>query len=211
MNRAEKISSWLGMRRDGKVRDVFIHVPRTGGGALMSVLKDATEHLPASYVRAYIHASRYDKYFSFSIARNTWDRLLSVYMFFLQQGSIRKMTPFVHIPDWRKSTHFVNVSFEDFILHAERYNWTVSQLYWLAEHDLIDLSQDIIELSPPFKYTSWSPEDRYGKILIKRILRFEKLAEDTKQLCKQRGGRVRAPGDLKDRARRGKDVMRQSS
>lgn len=65
---------------------LFLHIPRTGGTSIMSLLKDRLpdakglllQHDNASTVSISFFR-QYSDYFKFSFVRNPWDRLLSLY------------------------------------------------------------------------------------------------------------------------------------
>ena len=65
------------------LRCVLVHVPKTGGISISSVLKsiDGGDNCRESHV---VHESDLDlqDYFKFCIVRNPWDRFLSCYFYF---------------------------------------------------------------------------------------------------------------------------------
>lgn len=70
-----------------KEKLVFIHIPRTGGTSVEIALAgkdwwliDAdTKHLSASMTKKILGEERWAEYFKFSIVRNPWDRIISMY------------------------------------------------------------------------------------------------------------------------------------
>jgi hypothetical protein len=89
--------SWIVSR---KHRFIFIHIPKTGGtsiaepgdgsrgsGALLKCLGEH-DYVQPGHIRAVGLKSRlqddWDSYFKFAFVRNPWDRLVSLYHYFLQ-------------------------------------------------------------------------------------------------------------------------------
>ena len=89
----------MGWIVSNKYRFIFIHIPKTGGtsiaepdyeggnGALAGYLGEQ-DYAQAGHIRAVglkqrIGAS-WDQYFKFAFVRNPWDRLVSLYHYFLQ-------------------------------------------------------------------------------------------------------------------------------
>ena len=88
-----------------KHKFIFIHIPKTGGssiaepeyqsgqGALVAHLGNE-DHVQAGHIRAVGLKNRlqdnWDDYFKFAFVRNPWDRLVSLYYYFLQDSEKRK-------------------------------------------------------------------------------------------------------------------------
>jgi len=88
--------SWLVSK---KYKFIFIHIPKTGGtsiaepdfksgqGALIGQLGD-DDHVQAGHIRAVglrkCMLENWDEYFKFAFVRNPWDRMVSLYHYFLQ-------------------------------------------------------------------------------------------------------------------------------
>jgi len=82
-----------------KYKFIFIHIPKTGGssiaepeyqsgqGALVAHL-GSEDHVQAGHIRAVGLKNRlqdsWDDYFKFAFVRNPWDRIVSLYHYFLQ-------------------------------------------------------------------------------------------------------------------------------
>lgn len=155
---------WASRRRNKDREFIFVHIPKTGGGSLGSSIREKPEHLTASMIKSCLGKELYDSLFKFSIVRNTWDRLLSVYLHFSQQIGVKSA------PD------FANVSFEDFIKSNTRMRWTISQLYWLTDNDFG------LERWTPAMY---SPNDSYGELIVDKLLRFEDLNREANLLVQE--------------------------
>jgi len=97
---------WFILRRMGwivsqKYRFVFIHIPKTGGtslaepayrdssGALTGILGESdysqAGHILARGLKERM-GERWDDYFKFAFVRNPWDRMVSLYHYFLQDS-----------------------------------------------------------------------------------------------------------------------------
>lgn len=62
---------------------IFVHIPRTSGTSIEidimgELVDDGIKHLRASTLKK-IHNKQWDNFFKFSIVRNPWDRLISLY------------------------------------------------------------------------------------------------------------------------------------
>lgn len=62
-------------------RCIFIHIPRTGGTSIETVIHGESypiehKHLIASQAKA-VYADYWDRYFKFAFVRNPWDRMVS--------------------------------------------------------------------------------------------------------------------------------------
>ena len=82
-----------------KYKFIFIHIPKTGGssiaepeylsgqGALIAHL-GSEDHVQAGHIRAVglknMLQGSWDDYFKFAFVRNPWDRIVSLYYYFLQ-------------------------------------------------------------------------------------------------------------------------------
>lgn len=89
----------MGWIVSNKHRFIFIHIPKTGGtsiaepgyqdskGALTGLLGEH-DHIQAGHIRAVGLKERmgenWDHYFKFAFVRNPWDRMVSLYHYFLQ-------------------------------------------------------------------------------------------------------------------------------
>ncbi len=89
----------MGWIVSNKYRFIFIHIPKTGGTSLaepryqdgkgtLAGLLGETDYTQAGHIRAVGLKERmsehWDKYFKFAFVRNPWDRMVSLYHYFLQ-------------------------------------------------------------------------------------------------------------------------------
>jgi len=94
----------MGWIVSNKYRFIFIHIPKTGGtslaepeyrdgkGVLAGVLGD-TDYIRAGHIRAVGLKAQmgphWDDFFKFAFVRNPWDRMVSLYHYFLQDPEKR--------------------------------------------------------------------------------------------------------------------------
>lgn len=142
-------------------RCIFIHIPKTGGDSIESVIwpgdRTAVElfgmpnlhqtgglqHLLARQVREEVGDAIFDGYFRFSFVRNPWDRVVSQYTYMRQRPDLRAL-----IGMRRKAS--------------------------LGEY---------LELTAQKPHVQWAPQldflrDAHGHILVDYIGHFERLADD---------------------------------
>lgn len=147
-------------------RFIFVHVPKTAGKSLRSVLIEHGSYLPDTpelylnpnlptrdprhargfKIAAYVGAEDWQSYYSFGFVRNPWDRLVSLYHFVLK-------TPRHRIHD--------EVSNMDFTSFA---------LYFLS-HD-------------PEPMWNWLADESGNKI-VSDVYRFEDLSECYEKIMKR--------------------------
>lgn len=113
------------------------------------------QHDSALRLKSIISKKEFDSYFKFVFVRNPWDRLVSMYHFFMQwqKKSDKSFLDKSGFAEWLQEDFSVNtkIKFKDQI-----YRKKTSQLMWLCDED--------------------------GKILVDFIGRFEQLQEDFKQV-----------------------------
>lgn len=145
-------------------RFVFIHIPKTAGGSVrQALMRDAKGKKPSGI---YQHASattirdldkiRFNKYFSFTIVRNPWARMWSIYKFNLERKG--------------KGHKDVGNSFDDFLMRKKRtHNW----------------AKTFIDPNTPMQrrpQTDWIL-DEDGKVIVDYIGKFETLKTSLKEIC----------------------------
>lgn len=132
---------------------IFIHIPRTGGTSIRRLFD-----FPLNGFQNYGHKIKqsmgeevYNKYYKFSIVRNPWDRMVSMYHF-LRDDPIGNKYPF---PGGLKD----NESFKDWIMRrfSQGYQrFPKGNLYsfkWLSDWDTKDIIVDKI-----LKFENYSEE-----------------------------------------------------
>lgn len=151
---------------------ILIHIPKTGGTSISSVLKPFGivlsgdqnvksiyyKHARASYLQPLL-GDEYSEYFKFAVVRNPFDWLISNYEFnrglhrpFLEGTCIKNANS---IPAWA-----ANIGFE---------NW----LYWWAETFFPSQNQFIV--------------NHTGEIIVNKVLRFESLETEISSVCERIG------------------------
>ena len=135
-------------------RALFIHVPKSAGRSIVRGLFDvrSVEHAPADWYQQ-LDPEKFNSYFKFTFVRNPWDRAVSAYTYLQQGGSAAS-------EEDRAWSAFGSEfsSFDDFASH------------WLTPENAR-------------RYALFTPQvdflkDRFGRIDMDFIGRFENLAED---------------------------------
>jgi hypothetical protein len=142
---------------------IFIHIPKNAGTSIISLLNNGeeTEQEHNSYwdfLRA--DKERFNRYFSFCVVRNPWDRLLSAYTYLSKGGN--------GDTDINLSNEINNScrDFSDFVL-----NWlTFEKIY------------SIKLLNPQYIYIQ---SEHTGKIMVSKLLKYENLQIDFEDVRKQ--------------------------
>jgi len=145
-------------------RFVFIHIPKTAGGSVRQALMRTAngkkpsgiyQHASATTIRD-LDKNRFNKYFSFTIVRNPWARMWSIYKFNLERKGKGHMD--------------VGNSFEDFLMNKKRtHNW----------------AKTFINPNTPLQrrpQTDWIL-DEDGKCIVDYIGKFETLKKSLKEIC----------------------------
>jgi hypothetical protein len=144
-------------------RALFIHVPKSAGRSIVRGLFDvrSVEHAPASWYQ-YLDAEKFERYFKFSFVRNPWDRAVSAFTYLKRGGSAasREDQP------W---SAFVN-SFESF----DRFVCD-----WMSPENIMRNAL----FTPQVTFL----QDRFGRIDMDFIGRFETLGEDYATLAARLG------------------------
>ena len=133
---------------------LFIHIPKTGGMSIRSMLNATlfdldfgNRHLSAVGYCSKISRELFDKLYKFTVVRNPYDRLVSYY-YFMQTDDSHPM-------------------------HIELRELTLSEYIERACNFAV--------------YTQFKQVEIEGRIVVDRILRFENLDEDWKQLATEFG------------------------
>jgi len=131
-----------------KKKLLFVHIQKTAGSSMMSLLKDKVPDL-THYMGTHDHALWakekadfvWDDYYKFAFVRNPWDRLVSWYTMITQQAAlVQNQNELNHL--WRYVLASSN-SFETFIVHCTdevedidgRKSFMYNQLDYLTNKD----------------------------------------------------------------------------
>ena len=153
------------MERMRDTRAIFVHVPKTGGKSISSELygtglHEGFGHASAGFYQDLFGAISYHGYFSFAFVRNPWDRVYSAFRFGRAGGFGFKMGQ-----ELKKT-----------IGHMD-FNTFVKE--WLNGRDL----SPYVIFRPQYNFLC----DEQGRILIKRVCRFERFDEEYAYLRKRLG------------------------
>jgi hypothetical protein len=138
----------------------FVHIPKNAGTSIIKWLKEATNEYPIQYKSQHYSASQMftrhpETNFSFSIIRNPWDRMVSIYQFAIDKREHLKGRydkEMIGTPTFKEFLHgMIGVN------SIYWYTITTPQSDWLdADVDLIlryeNLERDIKELQSNYNY-----------------------------------------------------------
>ncbi len=150
-------------------RALFIHVPKSAGRSIVRGLFDvrSVEHAPADWYQL-LDPAKFDDYFKFTFVRNPWDRAVSAYTYLLQGGSAASAED-------RQWSEFISSfdSFDDFACQ------------WVTPGNVL-------------RYALFTPQveflkDRFGRIDMDFIGRFESLADDFASVAERLGVEASLP------------------
>ncbi len=150
-------------------RALFIHVPKSAGRSIVRGLFGvrSVEHAPADWYQL-LDPAKFDDYFKFTFVRNPWDRAVSAYTYLLQGGSAASAED-------RQWSEFVSSfdSFDDFACQ------------WITPGNVL-------------RYALFTPQveflkDRFGRIDMDFIGRFESLADDFASVAERLGVEASLP------------------
>jgi chondroitin 4-sulfotransferase 11 len=145
---------------NSKYKLVFLHIPKTGGSSIVSVIKTMEHSFKVGRTRHHVVPTAIpDDYFVFSIVRNPWDRILSYYLFRHAEPRTRKRKG-IH-PDERK------INFSE----------------WLHR---IDEFAAWPEINPAFEIAV-APQSEVIGDLAEFIGRYENLESDFDHICERIG------------------------
>ena len=150
-----------------KHRCIFIHIPKSAGTSIKNVLNMPSAGHVAWVYYAFNYPKIWQQYISFSVVRNPWDRIVSAYHFAKMKESHWHTARLGPPMDYELLS---NKSFEECltILYRERdrlksESW-VEQTHWIAR-----------------------PTSMGGKVMVDRVLRFENLDPEFRELCAEIG------------------------
>lgn len=115
-----------------KYKLIFVHVPKTGGTSLAKALGINRNHLYAKQLKEK-YKEYWDNYYTFSFARNPWDRMVSVFFYYRDGVEEHNKHVMNNIPQ-----NFNDFIHEFYDKKREWYNALYVQQYdWLSEKDEI--------------------------------------------------------------------------
>ncbi len=137
-----------------ETKSIFVHIPKNSGSTLKTIFFSRLSkplHVSARYYHD-IDADKFDRYFSFAMVRNPWDRLVSSYTFcrenFLQDGVLDGLRKLCSAVSFRDMVHFLKEDAGHLLLRGS----VISPQYeWVCNED--------------------------GKVMVDYIGRFENLNE----------------------------------
>lgn len=141
--------------RKGKNKDfIFIHINKTGGTSIISIIgKSFRKHLTAKEIIGYKGQQKWDNAYKFTVVRNPWDRVVSQYKFRSKTNKSKMKVNPIPFNDWVKKVFQENDPF----YFGKRPQMYIPQVEWLKNHD--------------------------GKIDVDRIIRFENLDKEFKDVA----------------------------
>jgi hypothetical protein len=147
-------------------RCIFIHVPKAAGTSIKRVFGMLDRgHLPWSYY-ALCHPELWEAYTSFTVVRNPWDRLVSAYHFARMRNS------YWHNPHYLPDDYELlsQKSFEECVTILREERERLKNLVWHTQMRWVA-----------------SPKSLGGKVMVDRVLRFENIDHDFRELCRELG------------------------
>jgi hypothetical protein len=144
-----------------KTNCIFIHIPKNAGTSISSAVYGRTlGHVPVSRYKAF-DQSKFNRYFKFAIVRNPWDRLHSAFEYLKTKKDNNDLDACFYQKYLSR-----NKSFEKFVLRLQDPYYRFNVLTY--KHFI-----------PQYK---WICLPKNNQHLMNRILRFEQLQEDLKEL-----------------------------
>ena len=166
---------------------LFIHIPKSAGRSIVRGLFDvkSVEHAPADWYQL-LDPEKFDQYFKFTFVRNPWDRAVSAYTYLLQGGSAASDED----QEWSR---FV-ASFESFDDFAKQ---------WITAENVQ-------------RYALFTPQcaflkDKFGRISMDFIGRFENLEQDFATVAQRLGTQTNLPHINSSRSRDFRDYYSEAS
>lgn len=171
-------------------RYIFIHIPKTAGTSLSHAMKNCnkcsvtpftckdaegvihtmTTHSTARDISRAVGRELFEKYLSFSVVRNPWDRLVSFYYFKIlsakqrASGSRRQRSAEYMEREQQEIEQMLDLGFNNWVLSLD------SDIQQYAENEALD---------PQVKWVC----DDAGQLMVTRVLYYENLARDVSRLA----------------------------
>lgn len=149
-------------------RCLFIHVPKTAGTSICQALFGGiTGHDSLRRLWLFYSPEEFDQYFKFAFVRNPWERLVSAYVYFLQDGG----NPYRQNWACRQFGHFAD--FDEFVKH------------WVPLRAM--------RSEKPHFHTQSSFVTLGGRVGVDFLGRMENLEEDFATIARRLGREVALP------------------
>lgn len=142
---------------------VFIHINRTGGVSIETAFEQPVmDHTQPFKIMKEL-GDKWNEYYKFSIVRNPWDRMVSVY-------SNRKK--------WNNEDSTENIEFEDWMLSLNYYK-EFNQLKWITNPK----SEIIVDFVGRFERLEYDFQKVCRKIGVKKALPHKNKSEHQPYQC----------------------------
>ena len=164
-----------------KYKCIFIHLPKTGGEAISSLFKDFDPQIPkhanAMQIRNYLGQEIWDEYYKFTIVRNPFDQVLSMYSHLrkslYQKDILKEKYGKTIINPVNACNTALESSFPLYcktVLKGSQYQKETDRKEWPVNH-----------FAP---FIEWISDDN-GKIIVDYIGKFENLSEEIDYIFKK--------------------------
>ncbi len=146
-----------------RLRCIFVHIPKCAGISIARSLFGnlGAGHVPLSLFQTVYTREEFSSYLKFAFVRNPWDRVVSAFHF-LKEGGLN-----AHDAKWAARHGLDAMSFEAFVTGH------------LARREILDF----YHFHPQSLYIC----DAWGRLLVDRLARFERIEEDFREICEQLG------------------------
>jgi hypothetical protein len=159
----KNVNAWRG-------RAVLIHINKTGGTSVERALHLRSERKTALQKRAEMGPEAFERAFSFAFVRNPWDKVVSHYHYRRRTGRIYKRS---YDGSGRGDPE---IGFRDWVERA------------YGAHDPMYYNHP----QPFMAQTLWI-NDEEDRCLVSFVGRFERLADDFQQVCRELGVKASLP------------------
>lgn len=181
---------------------VYVHIPKTGGSSIASVLTELSgnikrsnvnlrvhEHIKAKEIKQIIGEPVWKDYFTFAFVRNPWDLMISCYHWWLQKADKRVFNKdIIKIKSMGSFTNFINSNYG-----MNMINECQGNLFdWISENDsiIVNYVGKFENLQKDFNYICYNlgiqPLELPHKNKTKRKNYQEYYNESTKKIIAKR-------------------------
>lgn len=163
---------------DSKRKIVFVHINKTAGTSIERILfpdasvRKGRKHHTALWAKKFLH-DKFKGYLRFSVVRNPWDRLVSIYRFrMLNRLGITHMTAGEHRTEFKQWWFRVRQGVDE-----ASAGWRMTccpQVCWLSDEP---------QLQPASQHARLEMGAHDAELLVEKVLRFENLQQDFADLA----------------------------